>query len=238
MGEHIESVDCSCWGCIEAWEVRSRARDALTLLCREHPRFDVVEFGEVPPVEMSLIEQLRLASMNTVAGGGGGAGKGAAGLPFDFVASEMMGALSTCLHGDAVELGFVDGFASVSPESDGEALLAGLGSIDVEVLDSKSVVWRDWTTRIFDHLNPGRKTPIPGVCPNVECGADDWVTVDEDGGTVHAPALYAVWVDERVDHIQCMCCSTLWHRHELFDFARLMDPYIFQKLLANSSAED
>lgn len=237
MGEHVDSVDCSCFGCIQVWETRSRARDALTLLCREHPRFDVVELGEVPPVEMSLIQQLRLASQNTVAGGGG-AGKGAAGLPFDFVATEMMDALAACLHGDAVEFGLVDGFASISPEFDGEVLLGALGSVDVEVLESKSVVWRDWTTRIVDHLNPGRKTPIPGTCPNAECGASDWVTADEDGGVVHNPALYAVWKNERVDHIQCMCCSMLWHRHELFDFARLMDPLIFQKLLANSSVED
>lgn len=230
MPEHIDSADCKCWGCIQEWEVRSRARDALSLLVRPIQRFEFVELGQKAPEEYSLVEQLRSAAESQ---GSEAGAKGAerSGVPLDLMAVQLLADLTEELHDDAVLLLARSPRSESDPLADGEALLSRVAEVDVECVESRSIRWRDWTIRIREYLTPTRRTPLQGTCPNPECKSPGVVSFDEDGGRIIDPALYAVWAEDKVDHVECVCCMSLWPRHEVWKVAQALDTEVFKRLL-------
>lgn len=229
MPEHTESIDCKCIGCIHEWMVRSRARDSLSLLVRPIQRFEFVEIGDRPPEEYPLAVQLRDASLNS--SGSSSVGRSRAGVPFDVVASEMLSALEHELHSDAVLLLARPASSVANVVADGEALLARVNDLEGEVLERPSENWAGWVQRIKEHLNPARRTPLDGQCPNPECQSDRWVGYDEEGGRLVEPALYAIWENERIQAVECVCCFSSWSRAELWNLSHWMGKEDFKKAL-------
>ncbi|WP_346844605.1 hypothetical protein [uncultured Rothia sp.] len=233
MPEHIDASDCKCWGCIQEWEIRSRARDALSQLVRPIQRFEYVEFGEKVPEEFPLIEQLRSAA-EIKGSEGSSASAERSGVPLDLMAVQLLSDVTEQLHDDAVLLLARSVHSNPDPIADGEALLGKVLSLDVECIEHRSEVWRDWTIRIREYLAPTRRTPLQGRCHNPECMSSGRISFDEEGGQITDSALYAVWSDEKVDHVECICCQTLWPRHEIWKVAQALDTEVFKRFLQSA----
>lgn len=232
MPEHtIDDPNCGCWGCIQLWELRNSAVSSLKLLCEERLRVDLVGYGESPPVEMSLIDQLASAAFERgveVKAAGGPRGSG---VPVDLVASEMFSTLTDELHDDAVMAAGVSAYADGDATADARALVSAVGGIsEVEWLQRRADNWARWCRRIREHLAPSRRTPIPGVCPNPECCSSEWFTYDDEGGRIRDHALRAVWVGEEVDGVECVCCFSFWPRRSLWELASSLDPNLVLRL--------
>ncbi|NBK23156.1 MAG: hypothetical protein EOM68_14140, partial [Spirochaetia bacterium] len=136
MPEHVDSVDCGCWGCISDWEVRSVARDSLKLLAEERVRVDLVAADELgviaPPVELPLLEQLRMATERQ-GSEGSSAGASRSGVPVDLVAVELLGSISRELHWDAIELLACEPYAKEDLFADALAVLGRVDELPAEV---------------------------------------------------------------------------------------------------------
>lgn len=235
MPEHVDDVNCGCWGCISDWEVRSVARDSLKLLAEERVRVDLVAADElgvvVPPVELPLLEQLRMAAERQ-GSEGSSAGASRSGVPVDLVAVELLGSISRELHWDAIELLACDPYAKENPFVDARAVLSRIDDLPAEVLAVRGPRWRSWVVKVQTYLAPERRTPVQGKCPSAECGASEWFTYDEDGGRLVAPALVALWEGEQIESVMCNCCFEVWPRHKLWELGGLVDPNLSARLLA------
>lgn len=232
--EHIVDGPCSCWGCIAELEVRNTAVSALSLLCEDRLRVDLVGYGEKPPVEFSLIQQLRSAAFtrgNESATAGSSQGTG---LPLDVVAVEMYSTLVHELHDDAVFSGAVSAYSEPDAMTDAHALLGKVREIDPQWLEVRANLWKGWCQRIREYLAPTRRTPIPGQCPHPECRSEFWFTYDEEGGRISEHALKAVWVDDEVDGVECSCCFTFWPRRDLYLLANSLNPQLLLQLRGGS----
>lgn len=235
MPEHIDSIDCGCWGCISDWEVRSVARDSLKLLVDERLRVDLVAADELEgreiPLEFSLLKQLKMAA-ELKGSEGSCAGASRSGVPVDLVAVELLGSISRQLHWDAIELLACDPYAKEDPFVDARAVLGRIDELPAEVLAVRAPRWRSWVVQIQTYLAPERRTPVQGKCPSSECGALEWFTYDEDGGRLVAPAMVALWEGERIEAVMCNCCFQVWPRHKLWELGGLVDPNLSARLLA------
>lgn len=219
---------------IEELEVRNRARSSLMLLCQDRVRVDLVGYGEKPPVELPLIVQLEQAAYVRGAEAASAGSSRGAGVPLDLVASEMFSTLANELHDDAVVSGAVSVYSAVDPLVDAQALLEKAVSVDVEWLGVRAGLWAGWCRRITEYLKPTRRTPIPGRCPNVECGSERWFTYDDEGSEIQDHALRAVWVDDEVDGVECACCFSFWPRHALWELAYSLDAELVLRLRSGS----
>lgn len=235
MPEHIDDVTCGRWGCISDWEVRSVARDSLKLLAEERVRVDLVaadELGVVtPPVELPLLEQLRMAAERKGSRPGRSGGS-SSGVPVDLVAVELLGSISRELHWDAIELLACEPYAKEDLFADALAVLGRVDELPAEVLAVRGPRWRSWVVQIQTYLAPERRTPVQGKCPSSECGASEWFTYDEDGGRLVAPAMVALWEGEQIEAVMCNCCFEVWPRHKLWELGGLVDPNLSARLLA------
>lgn len=235
MPEHIDDVNCGCWGCVSEWEVRSVARDSLKLLVDERLRVDLVAADELEgreiPLEFSLLEQLRMAAERQ-GSEGSSAGASRSGVPVDLVAVELLGSISRELHWDAIELLACDPYAKEDPFADARAVLRRIDELPAEVLAVRGPRWRSWVVKVQTYLAPERRTPVQGKCPSSECGASEWFTYDEDGGRLVAPAMVALWEGEQIESVMCNCCFQVWPRHKLWELGGLVDPNLSARLLA------
>ena len=235
MPEHIDSIDCGCWGCISDWEVRSVARDSLKLLVDDRLRVDLVAADELEgreiPLEFSLLKQLKMAA-ELKGSEGSCAGASRSGVPVDLVAVELLGSISRELHWDAIELLACDPYSQEDPFVDARAVLSRIDDLPAEVLAVRGPRWRSWVVQIQAYLAPERRTPVQGKCPSAECGASEWFTYDEDGGRLVAPAMVALWEGERIELVMCNCCFEVWPRHKLWELGGLVDPNLSARLLA------
>lgn len=236
MPEHVANdPTCYCYGCVSEWEVKSMARDSLTILAQGRVRYDALEAGELgerkPPVELPLLLQLKMAA-ESKGSERSSAGARRSGLPVDLVAMELLSGIGRGLHLDAVELGARDEMASEDLFEDALALLAVVGSVDPGVLASRAVVWRGWVAQIQAYLSPERRTPVPGVCPAEGCGQAEWFSYDEDGDMVSAPALMALWEGDRVDAVMCSCCFAVWPRGQLWELGQALGQGLDWRTLA------
>lgn len=239
MPDHvIDDATCGCYGCIAEWEIKSVARDSLSLLAQDRVRVDLVpadELGErQPPVEMPLLMQLKMAA-ESKGSERGSSGAQRSGVPVDLVAMELLQGIGRGLHADAVELGAREVGSAEDLFEDALALLRAVGSIDPGILASRAVVWRSWVGRIQVYLAPERRTPVPGVCPVAECGQSEWFSFDEEGGRVSSSALVALWDGDRVDSVMCSCCFSVWGRAQLWELGEALGQGIEWRLLADSA---
>lgn len=235
MPEHIDSESCGCWGCIEEFEVRSVARDSLGLLAKDRARVDLVPTGSLgatsPPVEMSLLAQLKMAA-ESKGSERGAAGAVRSGVPVDLVALELLGTIARELHWDAIELLACDPYADEDPVSDALALLGRVDQLPGEVLAVRVPRWRQWVVQIQAYLAPERRTPVPGLCPAPGCGELEWFTYDDEGARVASSALVALWEGEQVQSVMCNCCYSVWARHQLWELSGALGAGFSSRVLA------
>lgn len=232
VSEAVHAVDCSCEGCVRAFDVRSVARDALVQLGTDHPRFDLVRLGEVVPTEWALLSQLKEASSGH-SSGNGSVGRPVPGVPFDVVALEMFESVERDLNFAAVVAGVVSVRLARDAVRDARLLLERVDSLDVDWLEVQGAAWAWWVERIRGYLMPVRRTPVPGLaCPDVECGQVEHVTYDDEGEAVRSSALSALWSDDgrQLLGIECACCFSFIPRQVMTEFALETDPDVLLHL--------
>lgn len=221
MPEHVDSLDCGCWGCVEESRLRSRAVDALGLLAKERRRVDLVELGQQVPVEYCLLDQLEQCLTNS--SGGQKVGRARPGLPYDSVASEMWSTIWTELRNSVQALELSPAPKLGSPRSLALVLLEHVEGAPLEWLEAWVASWEWWVKAIQAHVSPERRTPIAGVCPADGCGQAEWWGYDEDGERVSAPVLMLTWADEQVAGLVCRCCFSSWSRGDLLELALVLN---------------
>lgn len=236
MPEHkIDDPTCGCWGCIE---LHNSARSSLSLLAKERARVDLVapdELGVVsPPLELSLLEQLKMASELKGSKPGQMGGCNASGVPVDLVAVEMFESIGRELHWDAISLLARDPDSVEDVFADSLALLGRVDSLPGDVLEARVEKWRGWVVQIQAYLSPERRTPVPGVCPADGCGQSQWFSYDDEGGRVSEHALVALWEGERVDSVMCSCCYSVWPRYRLWELGQALGQGFDFRSLAQS----
>lgn len=73
-----------------------------------------------------------------------------------------------------------------------------------------------WCNSIIELLNPARATPLPELsCPI--CAQRDITRFNLDGEMIREPAMWAIWQGERVDGVDCRCCTSTWKRDEILN---------------------
>lgn len=219
MPEHIDSPECSCWGCIEENNLRSRAASALGLLGKERRRADLVEIDQKVPIEYCLIDQLQQCLVNST--GGKNVGRARPGMPYDSVASEMWTALWLDLRNDVLDCTLFS--EPDTPQHHALTLLGHINSLPIDWLSQRIEGWEKWGKAIEAHVHPERLTPIIGTCPNPECGQSTWYSYDNDGDRLGEPTLTLTWAADEVTGMKCQCCFSTWARSELLGLARVLN---------------
>lgn len=193
-------------------EVVQQARHSLERLCVENIRFDVVDEQGRPAVELPLWQQAldAVAPSGESGGGGGSAGSRSP-------ASDAALDLVEQINQEALVV-----FRHVSEGDKAKGTLARLEYMrsSLHVMDSDNVVLvagyaRRWCDRIFEFLNPQRRTPLEHECPS--CGYARMHAVNDEGESIKTACLSAIWEDGRVSRIECGYCLARWGRHQVWE---------------------
>jgi hypothetical protein len=200
--------------------------------------------GTEYPETDGLLQMLREAVFGGMSGGGGSQGK--AKLPLEAAAADLLDEIdrqaaealaqvdSRPTSLDNTEAYVARWFAAVqentqlvvtTPETLPDDLYQhGKPRVyRVKVETTAIALVRSWVKRIEDYFVPQRADPIPGTCPNPECGQEhSWRMVD--GSTVRSAAVF-IHMDRETRRpfgAGCSVCGTKWAVRDIPALAEAM----------------
>lgn len=156
--------------------------------------------------ELPLLAQLEDAIFPSGESGGGGRGSNSA--PASLAVLDLMVEIRTDLTA------FVKSKEPLKQVVEGlYKLIPGLSEEKLEQLMLKSGAW---CSSIVELLNPIRATPLPELsCPI--CAQRDITRFNLEGEMIREPAMWAIWQGDRVDGVDCRCCTSTWKRDEILN---------------------
>ncbi|HCN40225.1 MAG TPA: hypothetical protein DIS77_08035 [Rothia sp.] len=213
MPEHVDDLNCGCWGCIQEAECRASVRDSLVQLCRQRPVW-VADGSELGAVRNE--EPLLGFLGDAIAHSGDGRNSGSSGLvaPLNVSVLDVSREAERVLRQVAAEwlVPYAKGLLPMA-----EALLVRLDTVPLELVAAHQSALHELVQDVERALWPVKSTPLEVACPR--CSAEVVVNEDEDGQHVRSVAVNAVWADGRVDYFLCISCLARWQREEVFSFA-------------------
>lgn len=186
------------------------ARHALQRLAVENVRRDLDDYQGRPIVEPPLLVQLSTAIYPSGEKNLGGSSLSGSSLidtnAFDLMAAcerEFREIVPEWWANDSLIHSCINVLHSLSTR------------LDAGTVDEISSWARRWVDKIDDYLRPARRTPLDIKCPY--CKVKKRELVNEEGSLGRIHCLHAVWVEERVDRVECSGCGLIVPRASIWE---------------------
>lgn len=180
-------------------------RHILSETVAELTRPHTHKLGDLDGIEPPLFQMLEDAVASSSGRGSAPGGSTRAGAPVDVSALQLWTNIQAVIaehwpgHGDLAR-------ANTSPAERLEQWVSSLAGSDHEVYLLEFCVY--WAEQIRELLYPTRKVPLRGVkCGN--CGTEEVMDRDQDGGLVRRPALM-LYPEESPPRAVCLVCAEQW----------------------------